>query len=88
MKTKEQKAVESVCLIRKFSDSEWSAARYNAEEEKVKLAQRLLDAAPELLEALKNLYSHWREYADLPNDFWDINEKIEAAIAKAEGKSK
>ncbi|MCK5605644.1 hypothetical protein KAR91_27365 [Candidatus Pacearchaeota archaeon] len=43
---------------------------------------RIRQAAPELLKALKELYANWREYTDLPNDWADMNEQIEAIIAK------
>lgn len=51
-----QQAVESVCLIQKYTDSDWTCERVFEEREKVKLAEVLLHSIPELLKAAKNVF--------------------------------
>ncbi len=44
---------------------------------------RVIAAAPELLEALKNLYELWRSQVDWQGELESINKPIEALIARA-----
>ena len=36
-----------------------------------------------LLPILEELYANWREYVDLPDDWQELNERVETAIAEA-----
>jgi hypothetical protein len=68
----------------------WTVASYNRQRDEAKANARLIAAAPELLAALKDIYSGWKylreTHGDLYGVGWDRSqEKAEAAIAKAEG---
>lgn len=55
--------------------------------ERAEANAHLIASAPELLVVIKELYGNWREYTDTPNDWSELNEQVETAIAKAEGQA-
>jgi hypothetical protein len=46
----------------------------------------LIAAAPELLEALKDVELHWQEVQEACGEDCEVRQQVRAAIAKAEGK--